>query len=277
MNTFAPRREFSQNFLTDRSIADRIVAAAKLRPGDHVVEIGPGKGVLTERIASSPCDQLIAVELDQRAITYLESQPWNNAPRCRIKHGDVLRTQLATEFPSCAREHRVVIGNIPYALTSELIFWALEQYVTVDRVVMMMQREVANRCVASPRTKEYGILTVATWLYADAKILFHVQPGSFFPRPKVTSSVIRFGLRESPVADVDPRLFMKFVRAAFSQRRKVLRNSLRQWLANNRVPSEDGFLPATCDLGTTRAEELSPMQLVALYHELCSHAANTDS
>ncbi len=277
MNTFAPRREFSQNFLTDRSIADRIVAAAMLRTGDHVVEIGPGRGVLTERIASSPCDRLVAVELDERAITFLATQSWNHEPRCQIKHGDALRTQVATEFPSCAREHRVVVGNIPYAVTSDLIFWALEQHETVDRVVMMMQREVAKRCVALPRTKDYGILTVATWLYAEAKILFHVQPGSFFPRPKVTSSVIRFELRERPAADVDPKLYMKFVRAAFSQRRKVLRNSLRQWLANNHVPSEDGLRPATCDLGTTRAEELSPVQLVALYHELCSYAKTSGS
>lgn len=269
MKSFAPRKEFSQNFLTDRGIADKIVAAAELRPGDQILEIGPGKGVLTERMVASQCDRLLAVDLDERAVSFLASQPWNRKPRCEVRLGDVLRIRLVSEFPTTERKHRVVVGNIPYAITSELIFWAFEQHATVDRVVMMMQREVAKRCVAIPRTKEYGILTVATWLYAEAKILFHVQPGSFLPRPDVTSSVIRFVLREKPAAPVDPTAFMKFVRAAFSQRRKILRNSLQQWFVNNRINLVEGMQLATCDLGKTRAEELQPQQLVDLYQELC--------
>ena len=269
MKSFAPRRELSQNFLTDRGIADRIVASAELRPGDHVFEIGPGKGVLTERLATSTCDRVLAVDLDERAIAFLAAQPWNKSPRCDARYGDVLRVHVEQEFPSCPRVNRVVIGNIPYSITSELIFWAFEQHRTVDRVVMMMQREVAKRCVAVPRTKEYGILTVATWFYAEAKVLFHVQPGSFFPRPDVTSSVIRFRLRERPAADVDPVSFMKFVRAAFSQRRKILRNSLQQWLVNNRIVlDDDGAALVTCDISKARAEELLPHQLVELYSEL---------
>ncbi len=274
MKSFAPKKEFSQNFLMDRGVADKIVAAAELRPGDHILEIGPGKGVLTERMATSPCERLVAVDLDERAISFLSTQPWNRQPRCTVKYGDVLRTRLLDEFPSCLRTQRVVIGNIPYAITSDLIFWAFEQHASVDRVVMMMQREVAKRCVAVPRTKEYGILTVATWLYSEAKILFNVQPGSFFPRPAVTSTVIRFVLRERPAADVDPTMFMKFVRAAFSQRRKILRNGLQQWLGNNRINLSDEVVLTTCDLGKTRAEELTPPQLVNLYHELRAHAQN---
>lgn len=273
MKSFAPRRELSQNFLIDRGIADRIVAAAELRPGDHVLEIGPGKGVLTERLATSTCDRVLAVDLDERAIAFLAAQPWNRSPRCETRYGDVLLVDVEHEFPSSPRVNRVVIGNIPYSITSELIFWAFEQHRTVDRVVMMMQREVAKRCVAVPRTKEYGILTVATWLYAEAKVLFHVQPGSFFPRPDVISSVIRFKLREHPAADVDPVTFMKFVRAAFSQRRKILRNSLQQWLVNNRIVlDDDGAALATCDIRKTRAEELLPQQLFELYAELRARA-----
>ncbi len=269
MKSFAPRRELSQNFLTDRGIADRIIAAAELRPGDHVLEIGPGKGVLTERLATSTCHRVLAVDLDERAIAFLAAQPWNQSPRCEIRNDDVLRIDVEHEFPSCPRVNRVVIGNIPYSITSELIFWAFEQHRTVDRVVMMMQREVAKRCVAMPRTKEYGILTVATWLYAEAKVLFHVQPGSFLPRPTVTSSVIRFTLRERPAADVDPLSFMKFVRAAFSQRRKILRNSLQQWLVHNRIVlDDDATTLVTCDISKARAEELLPLQLVELYSEL---------
>jgi 16S rRNA (adenine1518-N6/adenine1519-N6)-dimethyltransferase len=277
MKSFAPKKEFSQNFLTDRGIADKIVAAAELRPGDHIVEIGPGKGVLTERMVASQCDRLLAVDLDERAVAFLATQAWNRLPRCEVRFGDVLRIRLQAEFPSCTRQNRVVVGNIPYAITSDLIFWALEQHASVDRVVMMMQREVAKRCVAVPRTKEYGILTVATWLYAEAKLLFNVQPGSFFPRPAVTSSVIRFVLREQPAADVDPVAFMKFVRAAFSQRRKILRNSLQQWLINNRIAIQEGVQLSTCNLGMTRAEELLPRQLVDLYNELRSLTTSSPS
>jgi 16S rRNA (adenine1518-N6/adenine1519-N6)-dimethyltransferase len=277
MKSFAPKKEFSQNFLTDRGIADKIVAAAELRPGDHIVEIGPGKGVLTERMVASQCDRLLAVDLDERAVAFLATQAWNRLPRCEVRLGDVLRIRLQTEFSSCTRQNRVIVGNIPYAITSDLIFWALEQHASVDRVVMMMQREVAKRCVAVPRTKEYGILTVATWLYAEAKLLFNVQPGSFFPRPAVTSSVVRFVLREQPAADVDPIAFMKFVRAAFSQRRKILRNSLQQWLVNNRIAIQEGVQLSTCNLGMTRAEELLPQQLVDLYNELRSLTTSSPS
>jgi 16S rRNA (adenine1518-N6/adenine1519-N6)-dimethyltransferase len=277
MKSFAPKKEFSQNFLTDRGIADKIVAAAELRLGDHIVEIGPGKGVLTERMVASQCDRLLAVDLDERAVAFLATQAWNRMPRCEVRLGDVLRIRLQAEFQSCTRQNRVIVGNIPYAITSDLIFWALEQHASVDRVVMMMQREVAKRCVAAPRTKEYGILTVATWLYAEAKLLFNVQPGSFFPRPAVTSSVVRFVLRQQPAADVDPIAFMKFVRAAFSQRRKILRNSLQQWLINNRIVIHEGVQLSTCNLGMTRAEELLPQQLVDLYNELRSLTTSTPS
>ena len=133
---------------------------------------------------------------------------------------------------------------------------------------MMMQREVARRCVAQPRTKEYGVLRVAAWLYSEAKILFHVQPGSFFPRPDVTSSVVRFHLRESPAANVDPIAFMSFVRAAFSMRRKVMSNALQDWGRRMSIDVRTCGEIGGHDLTKTRAEELSPEQLAELYRLL---------
>jgi 16S rRNA (adenine1518-N6/adenine1519-N6)-dimethyltransferase len=130
----------------------------------------------------------------------------------------------------------------------------------------MMQREVAKRCVGSPGSKDYGVLSVATWLHSHAKIAFHVQPGSFFPRPEVTSSVIAFALRQTLPMGLDGERFMDFVRSAFSQRRKVLSNALASWGARCNIPVR--VVAGSVDLTKTRAEELSPEKLAMLYLEL---------
>ncbi|MBK7577289.1 MAG: ribosomal RNA small subunit methyltransferase A [Ignavibacteria bacterium] len=268
MSGFAPRKQFSQNFLTDPRTADKIVQSLGTGPGDVALEIGPGTGVLTQRLLRTPASSILAIDLDPRAIEHLRQQPWAQDKRLVVREGDALKIDPATEWPDIAREHRAVIGNIPYSITSDLLFWALEHHRSTSRVVMMMQREVARRCVAQPRTKEYGVLRVAAWLYSEAKILFHVQPGSFFPRPDVTSSVVRFHLRESPAANVDPIAFMSFVRAAFSMRRKVMSNALQDWGRRMSIDVRTCGEIGGHDLTKTRAEELSPEQLAELYRLL---------
>lgn len=268
MSGFAPKKTFSQNFLTDPGIADKIVAALEITSGDMVLEVGPGTGVLTQRILRTEAAGLAAIDLDARSVDHLRAQAWTKDVRCRLVQGDALATTAEQLFPDAERAHRAIIGNIPYAITSELIFWAFGQRPTVARVVMMMQREVARRCVARPGTKEYGILSVATWLHADAKILFHVQPGSFFPRPDVTSSVIRFRLREQLPSPVNPEAFMRFVRAAFSMRRKVMTNALHEWARRERIDIRAGVPVGGIDLGRTRAEELEPEALADLFRAL---------
>ncbi|MBK7185988.1 MAG: ribosomal RNA small subunit methyltransferase A [Ignavibacteria bacterium] len=268
MSGFAPRKQFSQNFLTDPRTADKIVQSLGTGPGDVVLEIGPGTGVLTQRLLRTPASSILAIDLDPRAIEHLRQQPWAQDKRLVVREGDALKIDPATEWPDIAREHRAVIGNIPYSITSDLLFWALEHHRSTSRVVMMMQREVARRCVAQPRTKEYGVLRVAAWLYSEVKILFHVQPGSFFPRPDVTSSVVRFHLRESPAANVDPIAFMSFVRAAFSMRRKVMSNALQDWGRRMSIDVRTCGEIGGHDLTKTRAEELSPEQLAELYRLL---------
>lgn len=274
MSTFAPKKRFSQNFLTDPGTASRIVAAVEAVEGDHVIEIGPGTGVLTQRLLGGPLSRLVAVDIDQRAIDHVVAQPWAKNDRFRALHSDILKVDPATVWPGVSGHRVKVIGNIPYAITSDILFWLFDHRRTISRAVIMMQREVARRCVGQPGTKEYGILAVATAFAARAKVLFHVQPGSFFPRPDVTSSVVLFEFREADPFDVDMATYMNFVRAAFSQRRKVLANSLAEWCGRTlgvsiRDLAREG---GPFDLARTRAEELSPEELYRCWKHLVDKA-----
>ena len=266
MTGFAPKKQFSQNFLTDVGIARNIVGQLCIESSDCVLEVGPGKGALTKLLLETPAAAVHAVDLDVRAIEYLKTQQWASDNRLQSSLQDALKVDVSAVFPEASRDHRKIIGNIPYAITSDLMFWAFSQHAAASRVVFMMQREVAKRCVGSPGSKDYGILSVATWLHSHAKIAFHVQPGSFFPRPEVTSSVIAFALRETLPMGLDGDRFMDFVRSAFSQRRKVLSNALASWGARCNIPVR--VVAGSVDLTKTRAEELSPEKLAMLYLEL---------
>jgi 16S rRNA (adenine1518-N6/adenine1519-N6)-dimethyltransferase len=284
MSGFAPKRQYSQNFLTDPKTADKIVAALEPTPGDCVIEIGPGTGVLTQRLIKSGAS-ITAVDVDARSIEHLKTEPWAKSPLLQVLLADILTIDVQRICPASTTK---VIGNIPYAITSDILFWLFEQRRHVDRAVIMMQREVAQRLVAVPRTKEYGVLSVASWFAAEPKILFHVKPGSFFPKPSVTSSVVLFRFRDKDPVEAGMEEFMTFVRSAFSQRRKVLSNSLKSYLhtnghnvsptlvkageADSEQPkageSKMDLLTQPLDLAKTRAEELSPMQLFDLYQQL---------
>lgn len=263
---FAPKRQFSQNFLTDVGIARNIVNQLNIVRGDCVLEVGPGKGALTKLLLETEALAVHAVDVDQRALDYLAHQEWASGPRVVCSLRDALTVDMADSFPDAVRSHRKIIGNIPYSITSELLFWAFSQYCNVSRVVFMMQREVAKRCAAQPGTKDYGILSVASWLYSEPKIAFHVQPGSFFPRPEVTSSVITFSMRQRLPMNLPDGLFMEFVRGAFSQRRKVMSNALGAWSGRHNIPVRREA--ASIDLTRTRAEELQPERLASVFLEL---------
>lgn len=261
----APKRRFSQNFLTDQRTAQKIAGSLGVAEGDQVLEIGPGTGALTKWLMTSPAERILAVDLDERAIRHLEGEPWIDKRKIQFLHKDVLSINAREMFPNTTSTHRLIIGNIPYAITSDILFWLFEQRYDLRTSVIMMQREVARRSVAQPGSKDYGILSVATWYSAHAKLLFNVQPGSFFPRPEVTSSVVRFDFRTTPPLDIEFNVFMGFVRAAFSQRRKVLSNALASWWSgttHDLRTTVNGF-----DLSLTRAEQLTPEQLGAI----CGH------
>ncbi len=263
----APKKRFSQNFLTDNRTAAKIAAVLEATPTDVVLEIGPGTGALTKHLLAQPAKRIVAVDLDPRAVESVSGLVAQSDGRLTVQHGDVLQVNLDTLFADVPFGNRLVIGNIPYAITSEILFWLFDARTSLSRAVIMMQKEVALRCVATPGTKDYGVLSVAAWYATVPKLMFAVQPGSFFPRPSVTSAVVRFEMR-TEVPNVPFAPFMRFVRAAFSQRRKVMANALASWANQEGISLRTLTLPAHLSVTTLRAEALTPEQLVELYLHL---------
>ncbi len=216
-----PKKSLGQNFLRDENIARKIVESLRLDPGDVVVEIGPGQGHLT-RFLLDASPGVIGIEVDHRAVGILRER---FGDRLEVLEQDVLLLQLQ-ELAARAGRTVCLVGNIPYYITSDILFWLYDQRAFVKTATLMMQLEVANRLVAQPNSKEYGILSVLTQFYSTSTFLFRVSRNSFFPRPQVDSAVLRFEFSGSPLP-VDERLFRNVVRCTFGARRKTLRNGLR--------------------------------------------------
>ena len=220
-----PSKRLGQNFLIDPRVAERIAAlvAHAPGPGGPVVEIGPGLGALTARLAEGG-RPVVAVELDLRLADELERRlaDW---PAVRVVRGDILAQEIATLFPG--GQAVTVVGNLPYSITSPAIAWILAQGERVGRALLMMQREVAERILASPGGKEFGSLTVFVGLEAEAALLFRVSPGAFYPRPEVESVVLELTPRPYPGTTAEERAAVaRLARAGMSTRRKVVANAL---------------------------------------------------
>ena len=216
-------KKLGQNFLIKRGIVDEIVHAAELTPGEPVLEVGPGIGTLTQGLAQSGAD-VTAIELDRRLLAVLDTTlaSYDNV---RIIHGDVLKLDV----PSIMNHKPFkVVANLPYYITTPIIMSLLESKLPIERLVVMVQKEVALRMVAKPGTKDYGALSVAVQYYTEPDIVLDVPPKSFLPAPAVTSSVIRCVLRDKPPVDViDEKLFFRVVKAGFAQRRKTFANTMK--------------------------------------------------
>ena len=216
-------KKLGQNFLIKRGIVDEIVKAADLQEGEPVVEIGPGIGTLTQGLAQSGA-KVTAIELDTRLLEVLDTTlaQYSNVT---IVHGDVLKLDV----PSIMHhESFKVVANLPYYITTPIIMSLLESRLPIERLVVMVQKEVALRMVAKPGTKDYGALSVAVQYYTKPDIVLDVPPKSFLPAPAVTSSVIRCVLRDKPPVDVvDEKLFFRVVKAGFAQRRKTFANTMK--------------------------------------------------
>ena len=216
-------KKLGQNFLIKRGIVDEIVHAAELTPGEPVLEVGPGIGTLTQGLAQSGAD-VTAIELDRRLLEVLDTTlaSYDNV---RIIHGDVLKLDV----PSIMNHKPFkVVANLPYYITTPIIMSLLESKLPIERLVVMVQKEVALRMVAKPGTKDYGALSVAVQYYTEPDIVLDVPPKSFLPAPAVTSSVIRCVLRDKPPIDViDEKLFFRVVKAGFAQRRKTFANTMK--------------------------------------------------
>ncbi len=219
-----PKKAWGQNFLRDGAVLDRIAAALEASPDDLVVELGAGLGHLTSRLASTGAE-VIAIERDRDLVAVLEDIFDGNSA-VRVMAADAKKVDL----PALGAAGRRVLlaGNLPYHLTSPILFNILDQREHLDRAVITVQKEVADRLVAVPGTKDYGVMSVHAQMWAEIRVAFDIAAGSFFPPPSVASSVIRLDPRGRPLADPgDSMVFRQVVRGAFSQRRKTIRNTLK--------------------------------------------------
>ncbi len=214
------RKTLGQHFLIDQNIARKIVGLAEIKPDETVLEIGPGRGILT-RLLIQQAKRVIAIELDRDLYHRLE-QEFRGAPTLSLIHGDALKYPYET-----IAGFFKVVANLPYSITTPLLFLLLELKEKISSMTLMIQKEVADRIVAKPSSKAYGPLSLAVQLYADPKIRFLVRPTCFLPRPKVASAVIQLHRVPTLRVPVQERLFLWTVKAAFGHRRKTLKNSLR--------------------------------------------------
>jgi 16S rRNA (adenine1518-N6/adenine1519-N6)-dimethyltransferase len=243
-NKVRPKKSLGQHFLHDLNIAERIVNSLKYTTTpQHVLEIGPGMGVLTQFLVKRPHTDLKVIEIDRDSVAYLTKH--YPAMQERIIEGDFLSLGLQEIYS----DKFSVIGNFPYNISSQIFFKVLEYHEHVDQVVCMLQKEVADRIAAPPGSKTYGILSVLLQAYYDIQYLFKVPPGVFTPPPKVISAVIRLERNDVVKLPCDEILFRQVVKQAFNTRRKTLRNALK----NLNLAAEIAALP----LLDKRAEQLS--------------------
>ena len=251
-------KKLGQNFLIDESVVRRIVEAAELTPEDTVLEVGPGIGTLTQGLAESGAS-VVAVELDKRLLPVLDVtlEGYDNV---RIVNGDILQVDIMEQvqkpgFKCCA--------NLPYYITTPIIFAILEKRLPMERLVVMVQNEVAERMAAKPGSKDYGALSVAIQYFTEPEIAFIVPPSSFIPAPSVDSAVIVCKRRSTPPVEVcDENLFFRVVKAAFSLRRKMLSNSLKNMGIKGEQVTK--WLELAGVDGKRRAETLSLEDFAAL-------------
>jgi 16S rRNA (adenine1518-N6/adenine1519-N6)-dimethyltransferase len=220
-----PRKRWSQNFLQDPNIARKIAGNLRLASPSLLIEIGPGPGLLTRQLLDK-CDQLLAVEIDPRLATELPDR-LDHPANLTVIQQDFLEWDIPTALKKYQRYQIGIIGNLPYHITSPILFQILDNASLFQTAVFMVQKEVARRLAADRGNKEYGILSVFCQFSAEVKYLFTVPAHLFFPRPKVDSAVIQLNFRPAPEKQLlDPALFRDLVRRTFGQRRKMLRNSL---------------------------------------------------
>jgi len=257
-----PRRRFAQHFLVDRGTIGSIVDLVRPAEGEIVVEIGPGKGALTDALMAR-LQRLVAVEIDRDLAAMLRER--HSAEGLHLIEGDALKVDLRQVLRDEDGERLLVVGNLPYNITAPLLFHCLDYADCIDRAVVMVQREVARRLVAGPGSKDYGLLTVLVAMRAETDLRLQVDRRSFRPVPAVDSAVVELRFAAVPRFAVgDMVRFDRLVRRAFGQRRKMLRNSL---LGFNPQGGKDWLVElgrrAEIEL-TRRPEELSIEEFVRL-------------
>ena len=268
MEKMRAKKALGQNFLVDDNVLSRIVSCVAPAVDDAILEVGPGRGALTKLLAASGA-RFLAVEWDRDLLPILSAE-FAASPNVEIGHGDILRVDLRQLLDSRAPGKKwKVAANLPYNISSQVLFRFLECSDLFERLVLMLQKEVGDRLVAPPNCKDYGALTVLLRLHFDIRREFLVKPGAFRPIPKVDSAVLSFTPLSVPRADVgDEDFFRRLVKGAFNQRRKTLLNSLR----SAGIGAEDDSIPeafaATGIDGGRRGETLSLDEFAALSRAL---------
>lgn len=230
-NQLSCRKSLGQNFLTDANIVNKIIKAADILPGDLAVEIGPGLGALTAKIARR-AGKVLAVEIDRSLLPVL-AEVVADAGNVEIIHGNALKIDFdclvqektGGQFGRGSSKY-ILLANLPYYIASPLLIRMLQKHYNISRMVVMVQSEVAARLAAAPGTKSYGLLSVVAQYFAEVKVLFQVPRTVFFPVPAVESAVLRLLVRPPANPARDEKTFFKIVRAVFGKRRKTLLNSL---------------------------------------------------
>jgi 16S rRNA (adenine1518-N6/adenine1519-N6)-dimethyltransferase len=241
-----PNRALGQNFVTDANTVRRVARLAELGPGDRVLEIGPGLGSLTTALLETGA-AVTAVELDQRLLPVLEAVV---GPQVRLLHGDAMTMDWAEVLGP--DRGWIMVSNLPYNIATPLVADLLDQVPVIDRMVIMVQREVGERLVALPGQPQYGAVSVKVAYWAQASIVGYVPPTVFVPRPKVDSALVSIRRRPGPAVDpatVDPDSLFRLVRAGFGKRRKMLRRALEGMVS-------PGAFEAAAVRPDSRAEDL---------------------
>jgi len=249
-----PKKSYGQHFLNSSTIAEKIVNSLSDYRG-NIVEVGPGKGVLTSLILDKKSKNFIAVDADDDMVEYLQKNFNQNADQ--FVKANFLRWEPKEYF---GNESFKIIGNFPYNISSQIVFKAIEWRHSVDELVGMFQKEMAERIVAKPGSRTYGVISVFTQAFFEGQVLFNVSPGSFIPPPRVMSAVIRLKRNKTDKLDCDEAIFKTVVKNSFNQRRKMLRNTLKSLIKDELLLKDELF--------TKRPENLSVEEFVGITQKI---------
>lgn len=264
-------KSLGQNFLIKEEVVENIVGASKISKEDLVIEIGPGLGTLTQSLLEN-AGKVIAIELDDRMLKILNDR-FFMYDNFQVINEDVLKVDLADlikkEKNANGLKNAKIVANLPYYITTPIIMKLLEEELDIESITVMIQKEVADRLIATPGDKQSGAITYSVYYYAESEKIMLVENNSFIPEPEVQSEVIKLNIRKSPAIDLkDKDLFFKIIKASFMQRRKTLMNALvNGGIIKDKAQAKELFEKLGLDINV-RGENLSMQEFADLCDEL---------